>query len=142
MATIDWNAYLDAWNRHDGAAVASFFTPGGAYEDVALGQRAEGTEGIRKFVDDVAVEFSSDYVMTLGHRVVAEDGYAAEWTFSGTHDGHHPMLPTTGKKYAIRGVSIGTIRDGKIVENRDYWDMAAFLGQVGLMPAPEGAPAG
>jgi hypothetical protein len=30
------------------------------------------------------------------------------------------------------------MRDGKVVEQRDYWNMAGFLVQVGLMPAPQG----
>jgi hypothetical protein len=36
-------------------------------------------------------------------------------------------------------VSIGVLENGKIKANTDYWDMAQFLTQIGLMPAPEAA---
>jgi limonene-1,2-epoxide hydrolase len=39
----------------------------------------------------------------------------------------------------VPGVSVGRVRDGRIVENRDYWNLADYLQQVGLMPSPEEA---
>jgi steroid delta-isomerase-like uncharacterized protein len=68
---------------------------------------------------------------------VTGDTYAFEWTMSGTNDRADQQrgLPATGEKYEIPGVSIGRLRDGKIVENRSYWDLAGYLRQVGLMPS-------
>jgi len=42
----------------------------------------------------------------------------------------------TGKPYEILGVSIGRLEGGHVKENRDYWNVAAYLRQVGLMPMP------
>jgi len=141
MVDIDFEAYNDAWDRHDGAALASFFVPDGVYEDTTLHIRSEGREAIRKYVDNLAEEFSSDYRSAMGQPVITDSAYAVEWVMSGIHDRSGPVLPATGKKFEIRGVSIGTIRDGKVVENHDYYDMATLLGQVGLMPAPGEASA-
>ena len=142
MAIIDWEAYTDAWNRHDGAAIASFFLPDGVYEDTTMHVRNEGHEAIRRFVENFAEEFSSDYrFVFVGPPIITDSAYAGEWVVSGTNDRSGPAFPATGKKYEIRGVSIGTIRDGRLNENHDYWDMATFLGQVGLMPTSGGAPA-
>jgi hypothetical protein len=34
-------------------------------------------------------------------------------------------------------VSVGRLNsDGKIVTNRDYWNMADYLMQVGILPTP------
>ena len=44
-------------------------------------------------------------------------------------------VPATGKAFAIRGVSIGVREDGLVLQNHDYWNLAGFLMQVGLMPA-------
>jgi steroid delta-isomerase-like uncharacterized protein len=63
---------------------------------------------------------------------------AAEWTVSGTHDRSSPELPATGEPFTIRGATIARLRDGKIAYNRDYWDMASFLAQVGILPPPGG----
>ena len=57
---------------------------------------------------------------------------------SGTHDrpSRQPPLPATGKKYSIRGVAVGRLEGDRIKEDTLYYDLAGFLAQVGLMPAP------
>jgi steroid delta-isomerase-like uncharacterized protein len=57
---------------------------------------------------------------------------------SGTNTGDVAGLPATNKPYRIRGVSIGQLdREGKIERNRDYWNMADYLVQVGILPPPD-----
>jgi hypothetical protein len=34
----------------------------------------------------------------------------------------------------LHGVSVDKLRDGKIVENRDYWNISDFLTQIGVTP--------
>ena len=55
---------------------------------------------------------------------------------SGTNDGADPQhgLPATGHRFEIPGVTIGRMRDGKIAENKDYYNLAGYLMQVGLIP--------
>lgn len=56
---------------------------------------------------------------------------------SGTHQGDFPGLPATGKRFSgIRGATILEIVSGKIRRESDYWDAAAFMKQVGLLPTP------
>jgi hypothetical protein len=61
------------------------------------------------------------------------------WTMSGTKDRGDERALATGRRFGVPGVSIGRLRDRKVVEQRDYWNMAGFLVQVGLMPAPAAA---
>jgi steroid delta-isomerase-like uncharacterized protein len=58
-----------------------------------------------------------------------------EWVMRGTHRGDLPGMPATGKQVEVRGASILEFADGKIRRCSDYWDMATFLKQLGLMPA-------
>jgi steroid delta-isomerase-like uncharacterized protein len=58
-----------------------------------------------------------------------------EWHMAGTHEGDLPGLPATGKGFSIRGVTFLELQEGKIKRCRDYWDMAAFLTQIGLSPS-------
>jgi steroid delta-isomerase-like uncharacterized protein len=102
--------------------------------DVALDQSHTGKEAMREFFAGLERDFSSDYRFDPGYAVVTDSGYALEWVMRGTHDRSGPMLPATGKSLAIRGVSVGEMRDGKIVRNTDYWNMTEFLTQVGVMP--------
>ena len=134
--------YLAAWSSHDAARVTSFVTDDVVYTDAALGERFEGAAAVRRFIDDMTRSFSTDVTFTPGQLIVATaDLYAAEWTMAGTNDraAEDRGLPITGKRFEIAGVSIGRLRDGKISENHDYWDMATFLNQVGLSPQPQGA---
>ena len=127
--------YLDAWNTLEGKRVGEWMTDDAVYEDVALSQIHEGRAAIEAFVDGVK-DFSSDIRFEPVSEFTTDTNYAAEWDMIGTHDGDGAGLPATGKPFRIRGVSVGTRRDGKIAQNRDYWDMASFLVQIGVMPAP------
>ncbi len=56
------------------------------------------------------------------------------WQFKGTHTGVFFGIPATGKKVDVIGCTIATIVDGKITEERDFFDNLEFLKQLGLMP--------
>ena len=134
MSLID--DFFAAWNRQDGGALARLFTADGRYADVALAQEHSGAEEIAKFLRGAYEQFSTDMTFEKGFAVETPTGYAVEWTMKGTHDLDGPDLPKTGKTFSVPGVSIGEVRDGKITRNTDYWSLATFLMQVGLMPAP------
>ncbi|WP_132428879.1 ester cyclase [Pseudonocardia endophytica] len=139
-STPTWvQSWLDAWNERDGAAINAHLASDVVYQDMTLGERFESPEAVRAFADEMTTTFSSDYGFIGGPQSVSgDDSYAFEWTLTGTNDCADPQrgLPATGKKFEIPGISIGRLRDGKIVENRDYWDLAGYLMQVGLMEQP------
>ena len=138
---MDWNAYVEAWTRHDGEALGSFFTDDAVFVDNTLGAEVRGRDAIKGFVKQTEDEVSTDFRFTLLDHFEAGDRFALTWTFSGTNDrpSPNPPLPATGKTFSIRGVSIGRLEGGRIKENTDTWNMVEYLAQVGLMPAPAGA---
>ena len=102
--------YLASWDSLDVDAVMAFFTDDVEYLDTTITHRANGAARMRKFVqasNDNVANARFDYV---GH-VSDGNGYAIEWI----------MQPMN-----IPGVSVGKLRDGKICQNRDYWNGAAF----------------
>jgi steroid delta-isomerase-like uncharacterized protein len=135
---MDWNAYAEATSRHDGEAVASFFTDDGVYVDHGLGQRHQGQAAITGFIKWGEEKASSDFRLTLLDHFETADRYTLVWDFSGTHDrsSQEPPLPATGKKFVVRGVSVGRLEGGKIKENTDYYNMVELLTQIGVLPAP------
>jgi steroid delta-isomerase-like uncharacterized protein len=136
MANKVWlQHYLAAWNTRDGQRVAEWMADDATYEDVALGQTRTGRQAITAFVDGMT-GFSTDYRFESVSEFSTDTNYVAEWELYGTHDGDGAGLPATGKPYRIRGVSVGTLRQGKIISNRDYWNMADFLVQIGALPPP------
>ena len=139
----EFRAYEAAWNAHDPAAVTSFMTDDVVYEDVGVGQRMEGRSAVQAFIAGMESDVSSDYRLEMGHPLVDGDRFAQAWTLSGTNDRSDPEmgLPATGHRFEIRGVSFGRLQEGRIAENTDYWNLAGFLMQLGLMPAQEAPPA-
>lgn len=133
----EWVAdYLAAWNSYDGHRVAAFMADDVIYEDLSSGDVHRGRDAVRAYVEATAA-FSSDYrFVTVGAQA---DGkrYAIEWEMLGSNTGAAGGFPATGKPYRIRGASIGELDDGgRIVANRDYWNLAAYLVEVGLLELP------
>jgi uncharacterized protein (TIGR02246 family) len=109
-----YDEYYDAWSKGDVDAIVKWVTDDIVFEDVTMGHVSRGRDQYRKFVEicfrrvpDAAYELVE--IQTMG------DTYWSEWIMQ-------PM--------GVRGVSVGKTRDGKIAENRDYWNGAAF------QPAP------
>ena len=55
----------------------------------------------------------------------------AEWVATGTHSGDFPGLPATGRQFSIRGVTVVIRKNGKIVRESLYYDMAEVRRQLG-----------
>ena len=135
-----FDAYLDAWNAHDSAAVASYMADDAVYEDVALGRLLHGPAEIASFVDE-ATATSSDFRFEVVSLFAAGNDYANEWIMLGTNDRGRPGVPATGRSFHVRGASIGKLdAQGRIVENRDYYNLMELLAQLGLAPAAPAQP--
>ncbi|MEP7165458.1 MAG: ester cyclase [Ferruginibacter sp.] len=57
------------------------------------------------------------------------------WNFKGTHTGPFFGIPATGKTVSLDGTTLVRMKDGKIAEERDFFDNMDFMTQLGLMPA-------
>lgn len=119
-----------AWNAHDADQVASFYTDDVVYEDVAFGLKAQGRAELRKVAADFFVSIPDLKLEVVSHMETGNRG-SVEWVFSGTDVG----LYKTGKKFSVRGASVYELRGGKFASNRDYYDAASIMRQVGVLPA-------
>jgi steroid delta-isomerase-like uncharacterized protein len=87
------------------------------------------------------VKVFTDAFPDLRHEVLAaiDDGETAvaEIRASGTHTA--PMaspdgdIPPTGKRFQVDYVDVWRFRDGRIVSDHVYFDLYAFLTQLGLL---------
>jgi steroid delta-isomerase-like uncharacterized protein len=133
MATI-LEDLVKAWTTHDVEKILSLVTDDCVYEDVTMAVVNRGKAELKGFLDAIFGAIP-DFQMELISGFTAGNWGGAEWTMAGTHKGDLPGLPATGKKFSVRGSSICELREGKIKRNSDYWDMATFLKQIGVMPA-------
>jgi steroid delta-isomerase-like uncharacterized protein len=102
------------------------------FEDVTMGVVNRGTAEIRAFGEQF---FSALPDVTFELRSTFANGTAggAEWIMRGTHSGDLPGMPATGKRVEVRGASIFEFAGDRIRRCSDYWDMATYLRQLGLM---------
>jgi steroid delta-isomerase-like uncharacterized protein len=122
---------FDAWNSHDAEKVAALYTDDVVYEDVAYGEVAHGHNELRKLATDFFAAVPDLKLEVIAVSGEGDNGWA-EWKFSGTDAG----LYKTGKKFSVRGASLFQIRDGKFSQNKDFYDSASIMRQVGVLPEP------
>jgi steroid delta-isomerase-like uncharacterized protein len=128
----DWGRY---WSSHEMDRLLPLFTDDVVYEDVTLGVVNHGKDELRAFGEAFFAGFP-DTTFELTSRFATGTQGGIEWVMRGTHRGDMPGLPAaTGKQVEVRGASILDFADGKIRRCSDYWDMATFLKQLGLLPA-------
>src|SRR5256885_5557793 len=121
------------WSAHDLDRLLALFTDDAIYEDVTMGAVNRGAAELRAFAEGF---FSGFPDVTFELRSAFANGASggAEWILRGTHTGDLPGMPATRKRVEVRGASIIEFAGEKIRRCSDYWDMAAFLKQLGLMP--------
>ncbi|MCX6007517.1 MAG: ester cyclase [Chloroflexi bacterium] len=125
---------IAAINSQDVDKVLSFFTDDCVYEDVAVGKVNRGKQELKAFFTGWYV-FSRDLKFELTSQFSAGDWGATEWIMSGIHTGDVLGIPATNKRFSVRGVSITELGMGRIRRNSDYWNLATFLQQIGILPA-------
>ncbi len=95
----------------------------------AIGEAAQGWK--RAFPDmagEITNVFSTD-----------DDQGVVEVIWRGTHTGplttpDGQTIPPTNRTFENPACYVCTVRAGKILERREYGDIAAIMGQLGLMP--------
>lgn len=127
--------YIAAWNSHDFDKLSPFFTDDCIDEDIGEVRVCHGKQEFKAYYEDMHV-WSADFKFEMKSFFTAGNWFAGQWVMSGTHTGDRPGLKATGKEYSLPGASVGELREGKISRNTDYWNLAAFLQQVGLLPTP------
>jgi len=119
-----WSEFETLTNRNDSAGLASLFASDGVL--VGPNFRHEGSEAIRAFCDVLTTHFSD---INMETSLVIEEGetVVAEWTVRATHMAA-PAMPdgtsATDMTVAQAGVTVGTVRDGKFLALREYFDTA------------------
>ncbi|MBI1798339.1 MAG: nuclear transport factor 2 family protein [Candidatus Eisenbacteria bacterium] len=119
-------AYVQAWNHHDFAALDTLMTADAVHEDLAQGFRGQGPTAVKEFMRGV-VAAEPDYVWHLTNSFTSGSRIAAEWTWTSTYSGLSPVGPVTNRRITGRGASVAEMENGKIKRFVDYYDIASFF---------------
>lgn len=131
-----WSELVIRYNQADWSGWVSLCSSDAVFIDGFA--RCEGPEEINAYLEVSGKAFPDGKLAT---SLMVEEGntVVAEWTWTATHTGPLPMpdgseIPATGKRVESPGVSVLTMRDGKLASERDYSDSAPFMRQLGLLP--------
>lgn len=125
-------AYFDAWNAHDGEAVAALFATDGTYEDPSTGGPMPAA-GLPRLVAALVAAFP-DVRFERTSTAISGSGTAVEWVMRGHNHGPlGPGLPATGREVALRGVDVFEVGAGSIRAVRGYFDQKGLAESAGLM---------
>lgn len=96
-----------------------------------------GPDGFEAYLRELLDGFP-DATITLGEMLAGDEVVMVEWTATGTHEGEFNGIPPTEREADITGMSKVLISDGKVTEERGYYDYNKLFEQLGL--TEEGTP--
>jgi steroid delta-isomerase-like uncharacterized protein len=132
----------EAWNAHDAHGVAACYAEDAVLYDVGLPEPLRGRAAIRGSVGDYLAAFSDFHAVNLGEPIISGNRAAQEWKVTGTNDGALMGIPPTGQFATTYGCGTAEFgEDGLIHRAGNYWNAAALLQQLGVVPETAGATA-
>ena len=93
----------------------------------------KGIEAFKAYYNNYITGFS-DAEFNIVDAFGQGDKLVKHWSFKGTHDGDFFGIPATGKKVDLIGTTLVLMKDGKILQEQDFFDNYSFLTQLGLIP--------
>ena len=118
------------WNEKDESAIDRFIALDAAGNDPKFGV---GRESFREQWKQWHAAFP-DLHFDVREIIVEGDRVVTRWHLTGTHSGaDFQGITARGKKVAVDGVSIDTIKDGVVLEGFDAWDALSFRQQLGAI---------
>jgi steroid delta-isomerase-like uncharacterized protein len=75
-----------------------------------------------------------DLKLTITNQYTDGDVSVVEFTATGTHKAELEGIPATGKSVTVKVVDVVTVRDGKVLGEREYYDQLGMMQQLGVIP--------
>jgi steroid delta-isomerase-like uncharacterized protein len=131
----------EAWNAHDADGVAACYAEDAKLFDVGQPEPLRGRAAIRGSVAGYLAAFS-DFHADVREPIVSGNRAAQEWKVTGTNDGELMGIAPTGKSATTYGCGTTEFgEDGLIHRAGNYWNAAALMQQLGVVPETAGATA-
>jgi steroid delta-isomerase-like uncharacterized protein len=128
--------FHESWDRRDPDGGATVIADDCHFEDVARGEVLPGPEAYKQDYFRWREAFP-DGEVKVTNVIVQGDWAVVEFTNRGTQTGRLQSslgeFPPSGRHMEVRYCSVMRVRDGKVVEGRDYYDSASIARQLGLV---------
>ncbi|MCL4302987.1 MAG: ester cyclase [Anaerolineae bacterium] len=127
--------FLEGFNSSNLAIAAEFIAASFTNHDPGTPPLPAGPEGYKQLVGMYRGIYP-DLQMSVDDLIGEGDKVVCRWTARGTNTGPLMGMPATGKQATVTGISILTIINGKVTEQRANWDTLGMLQQLGVVPTP------
>ncbi len=119
--------FTEGWNKGNTAVADEIFAPHFLLNGVEV-----GPEGPKRNVTRTRTGFP-DVTFTIEEQVADADRVVTRWTARGTHLGNFDTIPPTGRIFAIPGMVIWHIVDGKVVDDHTVSGEATLPQQLSML---------
>ncbi|MBL4880340.1 MAG: ester cyclase [Oleispira sp.] len=128
------SGYLNSWNSHNKIEIKSFLAPDVVWYDLATNTTIKGKEKVAPAITNYFMGYVADmYWHKNGDVYVSGNTIIYEWIYGGTFNGNWGDTKITNKAFSLKGISTTTINDdGKIIAQKDYYDMESFKRAIGV----------
>jgi steroid delta-isomerase-like uncharacterized protein len=126
---------VEAWNTRDFDAMRELLHTEYTYTSGDGKELAGGPDTGLNIAKTYAAAFPDGRIevrATYAHGETA----ISELRATGTHGGELMGIPPTGKPVELVICNVIELRDGKIYREREYFDVAAMLAQIGVVLSP------
>jgi steroid delta-isomerase-like uncharacterized protein len=127
--------FLEGFNGNNLASADEFIAANFTNHDPGTPPLPAGPEGYKQLVGMYRAIYP-DLQMTVDDLISEGGKVVCRWTARGTNTGPLMGMPATGKQATVTGISILTVANGKVTEQRTNWDTLGMLQQLGVIPAP------
>lgn len=128
--------YTHVWDEIINKGKLDMFNDSNFTKDVVMHaspQDVIGIDSARAYYANYLTGFSG-ISFTIKDVFGMDNKLVKHWNFKGTHTGLFFGIPATNKKVDLEGVTLVTMRNGKIAEEKDFMDNLEFMQQLGLIP--------
>lgn len=126
----------EIWNARNVDAVDQMMAPDGILHDTAVSGAPRIGPAEFKAQARALLSAFPDLHFVVEQIVDGGDHVATRVTITGTHTGSGLGVDPTGRRFRIGGMSIGRVRDGRIVEGWNNVDFLGLFSQLGLIARP------
>jgi steroid delta-isomerase-like uncharacterized protein len=121
------------WNTGSADIAAKIYTDDCPRIDPNVPPETRGGAAIARYVAEVRSAYP-DFKLEVLDSIAEGERLAVHWVVTGTHKGDFRGIAPTGKRIKITGMTLARIQNGKLAEDRVYFDRMIMFEQLGVVP--------
>jgi steroid delta-isomerase-like uncharacterized protein len=127
------DSVIQLWNTGNPDIAKKLYSDDAQRYDPNQSDPTRGSQEIARYVAEVRTGYP-DFKLEISDKIFEDNRLVTHWTCTGTHNGEFQGIPATGKRINISGLALARIENGRVAEERVYFDRLTMLEQLGLAP--------